>query len=82
MERCHQFNITYFVNEIIDDLVANLKATGTFPDKKWHCLHLNDARPHMSQVSVDCIDRHIFVRVSHPPSSPSLAPSDLYFMFL
>jgi hypothetical protein len=34
MERSHQFNTTYFINEIISDLVANFKATGKFPDMK------------------------------------------------
>jgi hypothetical protein len=35
MEWDHRFNTTYFINEIMNDLVPNLKATGTFPDKKW-----------------------------------------------
>jgi hypothetical protein len=31
-----------------------------------------------SQASVDYIDRYKFVRVSHPPYSPNLAPTDFY----
>jgi hypothetical protein len=78
MERGQRFNTTDFINEIINDLVANLKAMDTFPDKKWYRLDLDNARPHTSQDSVEYIDRHRLVRVPHPPSSPDLAPSDFY----
>ena len=74
----HRFNTMSSINEIIHELVANLKATAKFPDKKWRRLHLDNARPHTSQASVDYIDRHKFVRVSHPPYPPDLAPSDFY----
>jgi hypothetical protein len=46
MEQGRRFNPTYFINEIINDLVANLKATGKFPDKKWYRLQLDNAQPH------------------------------------
>jgi hypothetical protein len=78
MEQGHQFNTTSFINEIINDLVADLRATHTFPDKKWYRLHLDNARPHNSQDLVEYIDRHRLVRVPHPPHSPDLAPSDFY----
>jgi hypothetical protein len=52
--------------------VTSLKATWTFPDRKWDLLRHDNARPHTAQCSVDCIDR-----LSRPPSSPDLAPSDL-----
>jgi histone-lysine N-methyltransferase SETMAR len=80
IERGQRFNTTYFINEIINDLVANLKATDTFPKKKWYRLHLDDARPHTSQDSVESIDRHRLVSVPHPPYSSDLAPSDFYLV--
>jgi hypothetical protein len=78
MELDHRFNTRYFINEIINDLVANLKATGTFPDEKWYRLHLDNARPHTSQTSVDYIDRHKLVRIPYHLYSPNLTPSDFY----
>jgi histone-lysine N-methyltransferase SETMAR len=78
MERVQRFNTTYCINEIIHDLVANLRPTDTFPDKKWYRLHLDNARPHISQDSAEYIERHRLVRVPHPPDSPNLAPSDFY----
>jgi hypothetical protein len=73
MEWGQRFNTTYFTNQILNDLAANVKATYPFPDKKWHRLHPNNARPHTSQDSVEHIDRHRLVRVPHRPDSPDLA---------
>jgi hypothetical protein len=78
MQQDHRFNTTYFIKEVINDLVANLKATGAFPDKKWHRLHLDNPRPGTSQTPLDDIDRYKLVRVPHLPSSPDFAPSDFY----
>jgi hypothetical protein len=76
MELGHRFKIAYFVNEIINNLIANLKITGKFPDKRSYCLNLDNARYHIAQASIDYIDPHKFVRVPHLPYSPDLAPSD------
>jgi hypothetical protein len=78
MERGQRFSTTYLINEIINHLVANLKATGTFPDKKRYRLHLDNVRLHNSQASVNYIDRHKLVTVSHPPYSQDLVPSNFY----
>jgi histone-lysine N-methyltransferase SETMAR len=80
MERGQRFNTTSFIKEIINDLVANLKATYPIPDTKWYRLRLDNDRPHTSQDSVKYIDRHTLVRVPHSPYSPDLAPSD-FFLF-
>jgi hypothetical protein len=78
MERGERFNTTCFINEIINELVPNLKRRGGFPDKRWYRLHLDNARPHNSRDSVDYIDRQNVVRLSHPLHSPDLAPGDFY----
>jgi hypothetical protein len=78
MERGHRFNTAHFISEIINGLATSLKATWKFPDKKWYRLHLDNVRPHTSQCSADYIDRHMFIRLFHPPFSPDLAPSHFY----
>jgi hypothetical protein len=67
MERSHRVNITYFINEIINELMTNLKAARKFPDKKWDRLHLDNVRPYTSHDSVDHIDGHKFVRFLRSP---------------
>jgi histone-lysine N-methyltransferase SETMAR len=73
-----RFHSTYFIDEIVSESVPNIKRTWNFPDNRWYRLHLDDARPHNSRSSVEYIDRNKFVRLSHPPRSPGLAPADFY----
>jgi hypothetical protein len=46
MEQKHHFNATYLITEIMIESMTNFKATGKFPNKKWHHLHLDNARRH------------------------------------
>jgi hypothetical protein len=78
VERGERFNTTWFLNEIISELVASLKRRGEVSDRGWYRLHLDNARSHNSRDSVDYIDQQKFVRLPHPPYSPDLAPSDFY----
>jgi hypothetical protein len=59
-------------------LVRKLKVMGKFPNKKRYYLHIDNARPHTSQLSSDYIDHHKFIKILHPPYSPNIAPSDFY----
>jgi hypothetical protein len=77
--QCHWFNTTDFINEIRNRLVANLKATGQFRDKKSYHLRRNNAQPHISRSPVDYIDLHKFVRVSCSRYSSDMALSDCCF---
>jgi AraC-like DNA-binding protein len=45
MERGQSSNTTYVIDEIVSELVRNIKRTWTFPDKRWYRLHLDNARP-------------------------------------
>jgi hypothetical protein len=76
MEQDYNFNITYFINEIVNEWVINLKTTGNFTSRKWYRFRLNSSRLTISQKSVDSIDQHKFMRLPHPPESPDLTPSD------
>jgi hypothetical protein len=48
IERGQRFNIMYFIDEIISELIRNIKRTWKFLDKRWYRLHLDNARPHTS----------------------------------
>jgi hypothetical protein len=78
MGRDQHSNQMYFIDEIIGELVPNIKRTWHFPDKRWYRLHLDNARPHNSRSSVEYIDRNKFARLPHPPYSPDLAPSGFH----
>jgi hypothetical protein len=76
MEQDYNFNLTYFINEIVNEWVINLKTTGNFTSRKWYRFRLDSARLTISQNSVDFIDQHKFIRLPHPPESPNLTLSD------
>jgi hypothetical protein len=78
MERGQCFNSAYFCGVVINELVKKLKTMRYFPRKNWYHLHLDNARPHVSQMASRYITDNGFVKMPHPPYSPDIAPSDFY----
>jgi hypothetical protein len=72
------FNSSYFCEVIVPRL-----ASAVFPDqagqrKRRVYLHIDNARPHNSRKSLQCVADNNVKRMPHPPYSPDIAPSDSY----
>jgi hypothetical protein len=78
MGRSRRFNTTSFINEMISELVRDLKRTGKFPAKRGDRSHLDNAKRHTSESSGEGIDRSKFVGLLHPPYSLDLVTSDFH----
>jgi hypothetical protein len=70
------FTGTYFCEVILPRL-----ASAAFPDqaeqrKRRVYLHMDNARPHNSRKSLQCVADNKFKRMLHPPYSQDIAPSD------
>jgi len=48
------------------------------PERNTLLLHYDNARPHYSAQTQDCMTSQKFTVVPHPPYSPDLAPSDFW----
>jgi hypothetical protein len=72
------FNSTYFCKVIILSLTNAI-----FPDqwrrrKQRVDVHIDNARPHSSKSSVQCINDNNLKRIPHPSYSPDIEPTDFY----
>jgi hypothetical protein len=74
------YNTTFFYNVVISDLLENIYAGGRRRTLKRVIMHLDNARPHNSRKSNECLTEFRARRVPHPAYSPDRAPSD-FFLF-
>jgi histone-lysine N-methyltransferase SETMAR len=73
-----QFNSQYFVEHIMMPLVQEIFPHGrNRPTLRLH-LHLDNCRAHFSTVAELFCEANDILRISHPPYSPDLAPSDFW----
>jgi len=64
--------------DIIRKLVQELHPRGGTPRRKVFRLHIENAKPHNSKSSIQCLEDNKLKRLPHPPYSPDVAPSDFY----
>jgi histone-lysine N-methyltransferase SETMAR len=64
---------------VVPSLVAELTSDTRPKTLKGFIIHMDNARPHNSGSSRNCIQSARAERLPHPPYSPGLAPSDFFF---
>jgi histone-lysine N-methyltransferase SETMAR len=74
------YNSVFFCNAVVPSLVANICSDQRRRSLKGFYVHLDNARPHNSHQSNDCLQSTKAQRMPQPAYSPDLAPSD-FFLF-
>jgi hypothetical protein len=72
------FDSTSFCDFIMPCLSSAFFLGQTKRRKHQVYLRMDNARPHTSKRSVECVQHNKFERMPHPPYSPDIAPSDFY----
>jgi hypothetical protein len=70
----------FFTEIILPSIVENLSVTGPKLKATATRLHIDNAKPHNSRLSLQKIEEYGFIRMPQPPYSPDLAPCD-FFLF-
>jgi hypothetical protein len=70
------FNSEYFINEIMQPLIAKLFPMGRIPHTHRLIVHLDNCRVHFSKHSQKFFDDNSLLRLPQQPYSQDLAPSD------
>jgi histone-lysine N-methyltransferase SETMAR len=73
-----KMNSAYFVTNILIPIEQAIFPGGRAPHERRHVVHFDSCSVHTSRVSTDWLEEHSIRRISHPPYSSDLAPSDLY----
>jgi hypothetical protein len=73
------YNSHFFTEIILPSVVKNLSVARSKLKATAAHLHLDNAKPHNSQLSLQKIEEYGFIRVPQPPDSPDLAPCDFFF---
>jgi histone-lysine N-methyltransferase SETMAR len=74
------YNLHFFTEIILPSILENLSVARPKLKTTAANLHINNAKPHNSRLSLQKIEEYGFVRVPQPPYSPDLAPCD-FFLF-
>jgi hypothetical protein len=74
------YDTTFFCDVVTPNLLENVCAGSRRRKLKGIVMHLDNARPHNSKKSNECLTEFRARRVSHPAYSPDPAPSD-FFLF-
>jgi hypothetical protein len=74
------YNSAFFCSAVVPSLVAELTSGTRRKTLKGFIIHLDNARPHNSESSRNCIQSARAERLPHPLYKPGLAPSD-FFLF-
>jgi histone-lysine N-methyltransferase SETMAR len=72
------FNSTHFYEVIIPRLTSVVFPSQVTRCKQRFYVYMDNARPHSSKQSVQCINDSKFKRMLHSPYSRDIAPSDFY----
>jgi hypothetical protein len=72
------FNSEYFINAIMQPLIAKLFPMGRIPHIHRLIVHLDNYRVHFSKHSQKFFDDNSLLRLPQPPYSPDLAHSDFW----
>jgi hypothetical protein len=73
-----KMNSTYYVNNVLQELYQCFFPHGHGPRSKYLVIHVDNCSIHKSAQSEQFMVAHKMFRMSHPPYSPDLAPSDFY----
>jgi hypothetical protein len=68
------YNPHFFTEIILPSIVENRSVSRPKLKATAANLHINNAKPHNSRLSLQKIEEYGFIRVPQPPHSPSLAP--------
>jgi hypothetical protein len=74
------YNSTFFCQSVLPDLIRNLGAHSRRRTLKGLFVHLDNACPHNSRESSQCLKDFHVIRMPQPAYSPDLSPSD-FFLF-
>jgi hypothetical protein len=74
------YNSTFFCQSVLPGLIRKLGEHSRRRTLKGLFVHLDNARPHNSRESSQCLKDFHPTRMPHPAYSPDLAPSD-FFLF-
>jgi hypothetical protein len=72
------FNSEYFINEIMQSLIAKLFPMGRIPHIHRLIVHLDNCRVYFSKHSQKFFDDNSLLRLPQPSYSPDLANSDFW----
>jgi histone-lysine N-methyltransferase SETMAR len=75
-----KYNSQFFAETILPSLVTRLSVRRPKLKATAAHLHLENAKPHNSWLSIEKMEESGFIRVRQPPYSPDLAPCD-FFLF-
>jgi hypothetical protein len=75
-----KYSSSFFCDVVMPGLIQNMTSSNRRKMLKLFFIHLDNARPHNSKQSQECIQASKAKRLPHPVSSPDLAPSD-FFLF-
>jgi transposase len=74
------YNTAFFCEQVLPSLVGNITSHSRRKTLQNFLIHLDNARPHNSGLSRECLEATKAKRMPHPAYSPDLAPSD-FFLF-
>jgi hypothetical protein len=74
------YNSYFFTEIILPSIIENLSVARPKLKATAARLHIDNAKPHNSRLSLQKIEEYGFIRVRHPPHLPDLAPCD-FFLF-
>jgi ABC-type multidrug transport system permease subunit len=74
------YNSTFFYDSVVSDLIESICAYSRRQTLKCIMLYLDDARPHNSRQSTECLEQFRACIVPHPDYSPGLEPSNFFFL--
>jgi hypothetical protein len=75
-----RFHSTFFTETILASIVQSLIASRPKMQARCYWIHIDDAKPHNSGLSLRKTEELGFTWLPQPPYSPDLAPSD-FFLF-
>jgi hypothetical protein len=74
------YNNAFFRDSVVPDRDESICAHNWRKILKWIMMHVDDARPHNSRKSIECLQQSRARRVRYPNYSPDLVASD-FFLF-
>jgi transposase len=75
-----KYNTTFFYDTVMPGIIGDITSHSRRKTLKNFFLHMDNATPHNSKQSQECIQASRAQRLPHPAYSPDLAPSD-FFLF-
>jgi hypothetical protein len=74
------YNTAFFCDQVLRSLVQGLTSRGRRKTLQGFMIHFDNANPHNSRRSRECLGLYRATRLQHPAYSPDFAPSD-FFLF-